>query len=312
MEDTITTVTTMVTETAETTDISETAETISETTSYVTMQEQVTKTATLFEKAVDKFRNAMPSLFMALIILVIGIIVVKLLTRVVKRTMKKSNIDNAAKSFLISFIKIILYINLVIMVLSVLSVPMSSIITIFGAAGLAISLALQSCLSNLAGGFIILFSKPFTAGDILEIDGSVGEVESISILYTKLTTFDNKTVYIPNGKVSEAKIINYTDTPTRRIDLSFDISYSADFTKAREVILAIIGAEKLILKDPEPIVRMSSHNESSISIDVLVWVNNQDYRTARYNMIEAVKAGFDENGIEIPFNQLDIHIKEQN
>ena len=285
---------------------------LTETTTYVTIQEQVTKTASLFEKVVDRFRNAMPSLFMALIIFAIGVIVVKLLTRVIKRTMKKSNIDNAAKSFLISFIKIVLYINLMIMVLSVLSVPMSSIITIFGAAGLAISLALQSCLSNLAGGFIILFSKPFTAGDILEIDGSVGKVESISILYTKLITFDNKTVYIPNGKVSEAKIINYTDTPTRRIDLSFDISYAADYTRARELILALIAEEKLVLKAPEPIVRMSSHNESSVSIDVLVWVNNEDYLNARYDLIESVKSVFDENGIEIPFNQLDIHIKEQN
>ena len=310
MEETITTVAEQVTTAAETADAGDVTS-AAETTTFVTMQEQVTRTASLFERAVDKFRNAMPSLFMALIIFVIGIIAVELITRIVKRTMKKSNIDNAAKSFLISFIKIILYINVIIMVLSVLNVPMSSIITIFGAAGLAISLALQSCLSNLAGGFIILFSKPFAAGDLLEIDGSVGKVESISILYTKLTTFDNKTVYIPNGKVSEAKIINYTESPTRRLDMRFEISYTADYSKARELILGIISADKLILKTPEPIVRMSSHNESSVSVDVLVWVNNQDYFTERYALIEAVKAAFDENGIEIPFNQLDIHIKEQ-
>ena len=303
LEETVTTVTTTA---------AEETSTISETTSYISMQEQVTKTASLFEKAVDRFRSAMPSLFMALIIFAVGVLVVKLITRIIRKTMKKSNIDNAAKSFLISFIKIMLYINLMIMVLTVLSVPMSSIITIFGAAGLAISLALQSCLSNLAGGFIILFSKPFTAGDLLEIDGSVGTVESISILYTKLVTFDNKTVFIPNGKVSEGKIINYTESSTRRIDMTFDISYDADYTKARETILNVIAAEKLALKDPAPLVRMTSHNESSVSIDVFVWVNNQDYFPVRYSVIEAVKAAFDENGIEIPYNQLDIHIKEQN
>lgn len=282
-----------------------------ETTTYETLQEQVTKTAGIIEKAVDKLRSAMPSLFIALVIFLVGFIVIKILTSIIKRAMKRSNIDNAAKSFLVSFIKIILYLNLMIMVLTVLKVPMSSIITIFGAAGLAISLALQSCLSNLAGGFIILFSKPFSAGDILEIDNTIGRVESISILYTKLITFDNKTVYIPNGKVSGGRIVNYTESPTRRIDMRFEISYGADYKKARELILAAAAADKLILNSPAPIVRMISHNESSVSIDALLWVNNEDFFEARYNMTEAVKAAFDENGIEIPFNQLDVHIKDQ-
>ena len=275
------------------------------------IQEQVTRTAGILENAVQRFKAAMPSLFMALIIILIGYIAAKIITRIVRRGMRKTNIDNAAKNFIVSFIKILLYLNIIIMALTVLKVPMSSIITIFGAAGLAISLALQNCLSNLAGGFIILFSKPFNAGDIIELDGSVGKVETISILYTKVTTFDNKSVFIPNGKVSEAKIINYTETPTRRIDLKFDISYGADYVKARQLILGLINEQKLILKQPEPIVRMTSHNESSVSVDVLIWVNNGDYLSVRYDMIEAVKACFDENGIEIPYNQLDLHIKEQ-
>ena len=304
-DETITTITTAVTE------VSSEPVSESETTTYETLHEQVTKTAGIIENAVDKLRSAMPSLFMALLIFLIGFIIIKILTRIIKRAMKRSNIDNAAKSFLVSFIKIILYLNLMIMVLSVLKVPMSSIITIFGAAGLAISLALQSCLSNLAGGFIILFSKPFSAGDILEIDNTVGRVESISILYTKLITFDNKTVFIPNGKVSESRIVNYTESPTRRIDMRFDISYTADYPKARELILAAASADKLILKTPAPTVRMSSHNESSVSIDALLWVNNGDFLEAKYNMTEAVKAAFDENGIEIPFNQLDVHIKDK-
>jgi len=282
-----------------------------ETTTDSVMQEQVSKTTRVFEHGIDKLKEAMPSLIIALLIFVFGAIVAKIIVRIVRRAMKKSNIDNAAKNFLVSFVKIMLYINIVIMMLSALKVPMSSIITIFGAAGLAVSLALQSCLSNLAGGFIILFSKPFVAGDILEIDGSVGKVETISILYTKIITFDNKTVFIPNGKVSEGKIINYTESPTRRIDLQFNISYASDYQKARELILAAADADKLILKSPAPIVRMASHSDHSVTIDALVWVNNNDYLDERYNMIEAVKASFDENGIEIPFNQLDVHIKER-
>ena len=197
------------------------------------------------------------------------------------------------------------------MALSALNVPMSSIITILGAAGLAISLALQNCLSNLCGGFIILFSKPFASGDTIEVDGSVGVVRSISILYTTIVTFDNKTVFIPNGKVSDAKIINYTETPTRRVDLKFDISYGADFEKAKELILGVIKKDSMILLDPKPTVRVTAHNESSVSIDTLVWVKNEDYLTVRYNMLEDVKRIFDENGIEIPFSQLDVHLMEK-
>lgn len=275
------------------------------------IQESVEKTSGLLNDALGYIQKALPTVIIALVILIVGILISKLIAKIVGKAVSKSNVNGSAKSFLVSLIKIILYIAVIIMALSVLNVPMSSIITILGAAGLAISLALQSCLSNLSGGFIILFTKPFTAGDIIELDETVGTVRDIGIFYTKIVTFDNKTVFIPNGKVTEAKIVNYTETPTRRIDLTFDISYSADFGKARDVILDIISNEKLILKTPEPIVRMSAHNSSSISIDVLVWVNNADYLTERYNMTEAVKAAFDENGIEIPFPQLDIHVKDK-
>lgn len=281
------------------------------TTTHPTISEQVSRTAGLLEKALDHFGRALPTLIMAFAILIVGVIIVRLLSKFIKRSMNKTNIDNAAKSFLLSLVKIILYTVVIIMALTVLNVPMSSIITIFGAAGLAVSLALQSCLSNLAGGFIILFSKPFSAGDTIELDGSVGNVKAISILYTKIETFDGKIVSIPNGKVSEAKIINYTESPNRRIELKFDISYDADFRTARGLITDIIKADKLILNDPEPIVRMSAHNESSVSVDVLVWTENANYNAVRYGLIESVKESFDKNGIEIPFNQLDLNIKRK-
>lgn len=291
-----------------------TAEASADTTNEVigSIQESVEKTSGLFNDGLGYIQKVLPTVIIALVILIVGILISKLIAKIVGKAVSKSNVNGAAKSFLVSLIKIILYIAVIIMALSVLNVPMSSIITILGAAGLAISLALQSCLSNLSGGFIILFTKPFVAGDIIELEESVGTVRDIGIFYTKIVTFDNKTIFIPNGKVTDAKIVNYTETPTRRIDLTFDISYSADFSKAHDLILDIISNEKLILKTPEPIVRMSAHNSSSISIDVLVWVNNADYLTERYNMNEAVKAAFDENGIEIPFPQLDIHVKDKN
>lgn len=295
--------------------ITETVISATDETTAVTTQsaisEQVSRTAGLLEKALDHFGKALPTLIMAFAILIVGVIIVRLLSRFIKRSLNKTNIDSAAKNFLLSLIRITLYTIVIIMALTALNVPMSSIITVFGAAGLAISLALQSCLSNLAGGFIILFSKPFSAGDTIELDGSVGNVKTISILYTKIETFDGKIVSIPNGKVSEAKIINYTESPNRRVDLQFDISYDADFRTARKLITDIITSDKLILNDPEPIVRMSAHNESSVSIDVRVWTANDNYNTVRYGLIESVKESFDKNGIEIPFNQLDLNIKRK-
>ncbi len=275
-----------------------------------TIQEQVSKASSIFSGMAQYFANLLPSLITAIIVLILGVLVSRLLARLSAKALRKANIDGGARSFLVSLVRILLYVVVIIMALSVLNVPMSSIITIFGAAGLAVSLALQNCLSNLCGGFIILFSKPFTSGDTIELDGTVGKVDAISILYTKIKTFDGKTVFIPNGKISDAKIINYTESPERRIDLLFEISYSADYEKARLIIMKILENDPFILDDPKPVVRMSQHKESSIAIDTLVWVKNENYHSVRYSIVENVKSGFDRENIEIPFNQLDVHIKE--
>lgn len=272
------------------------------------IQEQVDKASGFFSGVIDYFRGILPSLIIAVIVLVIGILASRIMSRIIAKGMKKSNMDNAAQAFLVSVIRIVLYAVVVIMVLSVLNVPMSSVITILGAAGLAASLALQNCLTNLCGGFIILFSMPFSAGDTVELDGTVGTVEAIGILYTKLNTFDGKTILIPNGNVTSARLINYTETPTRRVDLTFDISYNADFNLARSLILTAAMENPLIMKNPAPVVRMAAHKESAIAIDVRVWVKNEDFMEVSYTLNETVKRIFDRSGIEIPYNQLDVHI----
>lgn len=272
------------------------------------IQEHVDKASGFFTDVVEYFKGILPQLIIAVIVLVIGIIMARVLSRIIGKGMKKSNMDNAAQSFLVSVIRIVLYTVVGIMVLSVLNVPMSSIITILGAAGLAASLALQNCLTNLCGGFILLFSKPFSAGDTVELDSTVGTVEAIGVLYTKISTFDGKTILIPNGNVTSARLINYTETPTRRVDLTFDISYNADYNLARSLILTAAMENPLILKNPEPVVRMAAHKESAIAIDVRVWVQNDDYSEVKYTLNEDVKRIFDRNGIEIPYNQLDVHI----
>ncbi len=274
------------------------------------IQEQVSKASNIFTRMAQYFANLLPSLITAIIVLILGILISRLIARISSKALLKTNLDGGARSFLVSLVRILLYVVVIIMSLSVLNVPMSSIITIFGAAGLAVSLALQNCLANLCGGFIILFSKPFTAGDTIELDGSIGKVDAISILYTKIKTFDGKTVFIPNGKISDAKIINYTESPERRIDLSFEISYSADYEKARLIIMDILKDDPFVLDEPSSIVRMSQHKESSVVIDTLIWVKNENYNSVRYSIIENVKTAFDKENIEIPFNQLDVHIKE--
>ena len=274
------------------------------------IQEQVSKASNIFTRMAQYFANLLPSLITAIIVLILGILISRLIARISSKALLKTNLDGGARSFLVSLVRILLYVVVIIMSLSVLNVPMSSIITIFGAAGLAVSLALQNCLANLCGGFIILFSKPFTAGDTIELDGSIGKVDAISILYTKIKTFDGKTVFIPNGKISDAKIINYTESPERRIDLSFEISYSADYEKARLIIMDILKDDPFVLDEPSSIVRMSQHKESSVVIDTLIWVKNENYNSVRYSIIENVKTAFDKENIDIPFNQLDVHIKE--
>lgn len=273
------------------------------------IQEQVERASSLLTDTAEHIRKAFPSIIAAILLLAAGMLIVRLITRIIGKATDRSKIDGAAKNFLISVIRVFLYVIVIVMALSVLSVPMSSILTVLGAAGLAVSLALQNCLTNLCGGFIILFSKPFSAGDTVELDGTIGNVSSIGILYTKLKTLDGKTVYIPNGKITDAKIINFTADPARRIDLTFNIAYSADFASARRIIMDVIKENKLLLSSPEPVVRMSSLNENSVTVDVLVWTANDNYFTARYDLTEGVKAAFDREGIEIPFRQLDVHLK---
>jgi len=270
----------------------------------------VEKASTFFDNLLDRIKSALPTLIFAVIVFIIGIVAVKIITKIISKFMKKSTVDNAAVAFLVSFIRVVLYTIVIVSALTLVGVPMSSIIALIGAAGLAISLALQNYLSNLAGGFIILFSKPFKSGDMIEIDSTTGQIKSINILYTKMLTSDNKTVLIPNGKVADAKIINYSEMPTRRLDMTFDISYSNDFEKAKEIIQGITDRNKLVHKDPAPLIRLGAHKESALEIVVKLWVANDKYYELFYDMSEAVKREFDKHGIEIPYNQLDVHIQK--
>lgn len=250
-----------------------------------------------------------PTFLAALIILAAGTIFTKITIKIMTKGLKKSKIEPTAHGFLISLVKTILYMFVFIIFLSVLKVPMTSIIAAVSAAGLAIGLALQNSLSNIAGGFIILFAKPFKKGDFVEIGSDIGKVDEISILYTRLLTSDNKAVHIPNGNITSTSVTNYSEENLRRLDLNFSIGYDDDYKKAISLILDFINNHPLSLKKPdEPLVRMTSHDASAINIVSRVWVKNENYHELRFDMLEGIKDAFDKNGISIPYNQLDVRI----
>ena len=260
----------------------------------------------------NKLLDILPALGMALFSMLVGFLFSKALLHVLHKILHRSNIDSAAGNFLTSVVKIALYILILLIALSIINVPITSLIAVLSAAGLAIGLALQNSLSNIAGGFIILFSKPFKAGDFIETNSASGNVESISILYTRILTLDGKTVYIPNGSVANSSITNYSEKGVRRVDLEFGISYSDDLEHAKEVIMEVADAHELILREPRPpFVRLKEQAEDCLNIRVEVWTTTQAYWQVKYDMTELVNAAFQKENITVPFRQLDIHIQKE-
>lgn len=290
------------------TDISETTSSDTTTNIINTFSEKARETGSLIENLTTMLNNKLPSFILAALILLFGFLIIKIIKKLVGRVIDKGNIDKTAGGFLKSFIKVILDTILLIVILNALGVPMASIITVVGAAGLALSLALQQSLSNVAGGFIILFSKPFKAGDVIEVNDVIGKVDNISILYTKIVSYDNKVSYIPNGVISNAKITNRTEKSLRRLDLTYSIGYGDDYKKAKELIMSVLNESKNAMMVPEPVVGMAEHGDSAIKIDVKVWTYTDKYYELRYELNEKIKDTFDENGINIPFGQLDVHL----
>ncbi len=275
------------------------------------VSEDVKQTTSMLSNFIQPFVDKLPSLAFALLFLVIGVFLSKQIVRILGKAFQRSNMDGIMASFIRSIVKIVLYVLLAVIALSILDVPMDSIVAVIASAGVAVGLALKDSLSNLAGGFIILFSKPMKEGDTIEVDGVIGKVEAISILYTRLVTADNKTVYIPNGTVSKDKIINYTDKELRRVDLLFGISYESDIDMAKNVLLEEVKAASESLADPPPEVYVSSHDDNAVILRLQVWTKSGDYWTLYYRLMENVKKAFDRNGISIPYPQVELHIPEQ-
>jgi len=247
-------------------------------------------------------------LVLAIIVLIAGLWIVKIIVNAIDRLMEKKNTDASLRPFLKSLISILLKILVVISVMSLVGIPMTSFIAILGAAGLAIGLALSGTLQNFAGGVILLIFKPFKVGDFIDAQGFMGTVSEIQIFNTLLKALDNKTIIIPNGGLSTGAITNFSTEPTRRVDFSFGIGYNDDIDKAKSVIEGLIIADSRIHKDPAPFIAVSELADSSVNFVVRVWADASDYWGIHFDLIENVKKAFDKEGISIPFPQTDVHV----
>ncbi len=250
-------------------------------------------------------------LLLALAILLIGWWFISHLLKLMDKAMDRQKVEVTLQRFLLSFCNIALKIVLLIIVASMIGVETASLIAMLGAAGLAVGLALQGSLSNFAGGVLILFFKPFKAGDVIEAQGYVGHVEEIQIFNTIIRTLDNQRVYIPNGLLSNGCVKNIFAEPTRRVDMTFGISYGDDILKAKKVLQDVVDANEMILKDPAADIFVSEHADSSINFVVRPWCQSDNYWPVYFGTMEAVKLAFDKEGITIPFPQRDVHFFPQ-
>ena len=244
-----------------------------------------------------------------LILLIIGFRIINVIEKKLKKPHKFSKMDKTVKTFLISFTTISLKIILMVIFLSIIGVPMASLVTIVGSCAVAIGLALQGGLSNIAGGLMILIFKPFKVGDFIAVGEFQGTIKSITMFYTVITTIDNKSIHLPNGNLSNSNIVNYTVNNERRVDIDLSVSYNSDIDKVKEVVNNIIDNHELILQDKEKFIRLNKHEESALIFSLRVWVKTENYWNVYFDLMELIKKEFDKNNIEIPFNQLDIHMK---
>lgn len=248
---------------------------------------------------------------MAIIIFVIGRIVVGLVMSMFRRLMAKSKYDEMLINFLESIISAILMLFVIVASLNELGVDTTSLVAIVGAAGLAIGLSLQDSLKNFAAGVMLLVFKPFTAGNFIEAAGTMGTVQKIGIFHTTMTSVDNKEITIPNGNIYNGNITNYSAKETRRADMTFGIGYDDDLLKAKQILQDMIAADDRILTEPAPLVGVSELGDNSVNFMVRPWVKASDFLTVKLDFTEKVKLRFDQEGISIPYPQMDVHFYKE-
>ena len=237
--------------------------------------------------------------------------VMKVILSLIDRTMTRLKVEPTVHKFTHSCLKVLMWIITGLVVAGYLEFPVNSLVTVLGVIGVALSLSLQGSLSNLAGGIMVMVSRPFAVGDYVEAGSVSGTVIEIGLVYTRLKTIDNKIIFIPNGEISGERIINYNKQEQRRVDLTFTVSYDADPERVKEIMRQVIGAHPKALFTPEPFVRTTSLGESSVGYTLRVWCPTEDYWDLYYDLLEQIRAAFDREGIELTYNHLNVHIMKE-
>ena len=250
------------------------------------------------------------NVFFGIIFLSIGWKVINKTLKRIRRILESKIADQTITRFLDNVMNVTLKTVLIIIILQYIGVNLTGLTTIVASAGVALSLALKGSLANLAGGVIILVARPFNVGDFIETTEHSGVVEKISIFYTYLVTFDNKQILIPNGILTDSSIVNYSSKEIRRVDLTFSVAYEEDVIRVKNVLINILKKNELVLEEPEFFVGISMHGDSAINFIVKAWCKTEDYWTVYYDLLETVKIKFDEEGISIPYPQMDLHVKK--
>lgn len=252
--------------------------------------------------------SVMLNVLFGIVVLILGFILIKWIMKLISKSNAFKKADAGAVKFMTNIISFALKIFLIFTVAIIVGVPAASIITLIGSAGVAIGLALQGSLSNLAGGIMLVFFKPFKVGDFIDSNnGSAGTVTDINVFYTTLVTPDNKILVIPNGILSNEPIVNYSVKEQRRVDFLFGVAYNSDSDKVKEVLLSVANSNEYVLNDPAPAVALNAYKDSAIEFSLKVWCNNANYWDCYFSINEAIKKEFDKNGISIPFPQLEVH-----
>ena len=270
----------------------------------------------------EKLLEYLSKALVCVAVIVIGYIITRLIIGILRKILNKSRMDGTAEGFVLSVLKVIFYFIVAVTALGTIGVNVASLITALGAAALTAGLALQDLLKNVVSGLVILINKPFVSGNILDFEGVKGTVEEINIFSTTVHTLDNKLVTIPNSRLTSNNVVNCTMVEQRRVDCTFSVSYDDDIDKVREIILNLMAlgivtgnnkeyisktktkTNEMILKDPEPTVRVGEHLDSGVQIKVFAWATPDDYYEVYFFLQENVKKEFDKNGITIPYPHL--------
>lgn len=262
------------------------------------IQQQITANFTTFSLKI----------LLALVLLLIGFKTVSIMSNGLKKVLAKRKIEKTLSSFFVVCFSAILRIVIVISILGYMGIDTTSFAALLASAGIAIGFALKGSLSNLAGGVLIVAFKPFKVGEFITAQGESGTVQEIQLMNTMLLTSDNKTVFLPNGPLSNGKVVNFSRQDTRRVDLIFGIGYGDDLKKAKEILVNIANSDERVLKEQPIVVAVSELADSSVNFVFRVFVNRVDYWNVYWDTVEKVKLSFDENGISIPFPQQDVHL----